>query len=487
VRLKDLITNISYRSVKGSSDIEITGLAYDSRKVEAGDLFFCIRGFAADGHTFAGNAEMAGAVALIVEEPIDNISLPQVIVEDCRIAMAQLASAYFDFPTAKLKLVGITGTNGKTTTAFMIDAILHTAGIKTGLLGTVEYRIGDETVPVDRTTPESLDMQMLFKKMVDTGVEAAVIEVSSHAIDLSRVAACDFDALVFTNLSQDHLDYHNTIGEYFDVKKKIFDATLQCKTTHIINIDDPYGRKLVRPDRSGQMRYSTKDEAELNAANIELFADGSFFTLNAPAGASEIRIQMPGSYNIYNALGAAGAALALGIDLPVIKGGLEGLTCVPGRFERIDCGQDFSVIVDYAHTPDSLEKVLTAARQLTQGRLITVFGCGGDRDRGKRPLMGKAAVTISDDVVITSDNPRSEAPMGIIEEIVEGVRELKTNNYTIEEDRKQAIERALQGARKGDFVVIAGKGHEQGQEIAGNKIPFDDAKIAREYLKGMVL
>lgn len=486
MRLYELLSGTNHHQVIGDANIDISGLSYDSRKVKEGDLFFCIRGFNADGHSYAKNAWEAGAKAIVVDKLQPNIAITQLVVDNTREAMSKISSAFFGHPTKRLKLVGITGTNGKTTTAFMAERILRAGGLKTGLLGTVEYRIGDELVPVDRTTPESLDLQLLFYKMVQAGVEAAVIEVSSHAIDLLRVHACDFDAVVFTNLSQDHLDYHKDMGSYFLVKKKLFDPAIFRGATQVINVDDLYGGQLVNAAQSGQLRYSTKDKVELYSTEMQLRANGSSFKLNTPVGAVDVSLRLPGFYNIYNAMAASGATIAVGASLGSVKSGLEGLENVPGRFETVECGQGFTVVVDYAHTPDSLEKILTAARELTKGRLICVFGCGGDRDKGKRPIMGKVAAEIGDLTIITSDNPRSEEPAIIIDEIVAGVKEVAGASLKIEEDRRAAIWLALKSAQPGDFVVIAGKGHEQGQEIAGNKIPFDDAQVARELLRELI-
>jgi len=481
--LKDLISDIEKHKIIGSNNEEVTGLAYDSRKVKSGDLFFCVKGFKVDGHDFAKKAEDKGAVAVVVEDIQDNIKIAQVVVDDVRKTMAQISSAYYGSPTKKLKLIGVTGTNGKTTTSFMIESILKAAGLKTGLLGTVEYRIGERRVQVNRTTPESLDLQSLFADMVDGGVEAAVIEVSSHAIDLLRVEACDFDVVVFTNLSQDHLDYHGTIDEYFGVKKRIFESTINCATAQIINIDDEYGRLLIREGISRQYRYSTKDRVEVYADNIELRPNSTDVQVSYPGGKIDVKLALPGMYNVSNALAAAGVAAALDINGEKIKEGLEALGSVPGRFERVDKGQEYTVVVDYAHTPDSLEKVLSAARQITEGRLITVFGCGGDRDKGKRPLMGRIAAKISDYTIVTSDNPRSEEPKSIIMEIIDGIREIENPQFEVEEDRELAIKKALERAKPGDFVVIAGKGHEAGQEIAGKKLPFDDVQVASKLIK----
>lgn len=487
MRLKDIIAEIEEIKFEGDPDIEISGLAYDSRRVKSGDLFFCIRGFKTDGHEYAGRAQEAGASAVMVEEVMPDLSITQVVVEDTRVGMPRAASAFYGHPTRKMRLVGVTGTNGKTTTTYMIDSIFKSSGYKTGLIGTIEYRIGDEVFAVERTTPESLDIQRLFASMVDAGVEAVSIEVSSHAIDLARVEACDFDVLVFTNLSREHLDYHGTMEEYFKVKRRMFERTSGRDVVHVINVDDQFGRRIIEETGSRHIRFSNKDKVEVYGTNIEAREDGSTFELHVPGAQTSVALRLPGMFNIHNALAAAGVAYSQGIGINVIKVGLEALAAVPGRFERIDCGQGFSVIVDYAHTPDSLEKALIAAREITTGRLITVFGCGGDRDRGKRPLMGRIGTQLSDYAILTSDNPRSEEPGKIIEEIAEGARALNGNGYHIIEDRRLAIKEAIACAGNGDTVIIAGKGHEGGQEIKGEKMTFDDRDVARgclEELKG---
>jgi UDP-N-acetylmuramoyl-L-alanyl-D-glutamate--2,6-diaminopimelate ligase len=442
------------------------------------------------GHIYAKAAIDQGAVALVVEKYLPDVDVSQIVVEDSRKSMAQIASAFYSHPTRKIKLIGITGTNGKTTTTYMVEKILRDAGHRTGLIGTIECRIGDEVLPQDRTTPESLDLQRLFARMVESGVTAVVMEVSSHAVDLMRVEACEFDVIAFTNLSQDHLDYHGTMDEYFEVKKRIFDDTSDSGVSHIINIDDEYGRKLVKPGRMNQLKYAVDEKADINADEIDLRNDGSDFVMRVSIDENNesmpISLKMPALYNVYNALTAAGVTLAVGAGLNSVKKGLEEIERVPGRFERIDCGQDFDVVVDYAHTPDSLEKVLKAARRLTVGRLITVFGCGGDRDKGKRPLMGAVAAEVGDYIVVTSDNPRSEDPERIIEDILEGMKGLEEESFEITIDRRKAIRNAVLKAGKGDFVVVAGKGHETGQEVAGEKMPFDDVLVVKEILKEIV-
>jgi UDP-N-acetylmuramoyl-L-alanyl-D-glutamate--2,6-diaminopimelate ligase len=486
MRLLEIIAGIEHVKTFGVTNIEVTGVAYDSRKVEKGNIFICITGFKTDGHSYAKAAVDQGAVALVVERHLPEVDVSQIVVDNSRKSMAQIASAFYSHPTRKIKLIGITGTNGKTTTTYMVEKILRDAGYKTGLIGTIECRIGDEVLPQDRTTPESLDLQRLFTRMVEAGVTAVVMEVSSHAVDLMRVEACEFDVIAFTNLSQDHLDYHGTMDEYFEVKKRIFDDTSDSGVSHIINIDDKYGRRLVKPGRMNQLKYAVNEKADINADEIDLRNDGSDFVMQVNNESMPISLKMPALYNVYNALAAAGVTLAVGVGLNSVKDGLEKIERVPGRFERIDCGQDFDVVVDYAHTPDSLEKVLKAARRLTDNRLITVFGCGGDRDRGKRPLMGAVAAEVGDYIVVTSDNPRSEDPERIIDDILDGMRGLEEESFEVTIDRRKAIRNAILKAKKGDFVVVAGKGHETGQEVAGKKMPFDDVLVVKEILKEIV-
>ena len=460
-----------------AGDIEITGLAYDNRLVQPGTLFFCVPGFTRDGHEFAPDAIARGAVALVVEHPL-NLGVPEIEVPSVRAAMAPAAAAFYGDPTASLATVGVTGTNGKTTTAFLVHALLEAAGRQTGLLGTVKSVIGGAERPVERTTPEAIDLQRTFREMLDSGDVACSMEVSSHALELHRADAIDFAAAIFTNLTQDHLDFHGTMEAYYAAKRRLFEPGRARGA--VINVDDPYGARLASelPDA---ITFAVEGDATWRAADVRTGLDGSRFSVHGPEGALELSSPLPGAFNVYNVLGALAAVRALGVPLDTAARAIETAGHVPGRFEPVDAGQAFAVVVDYSHTPDSLENVLRAARQITEGRVHVVFGCGGDRDRGKRPMMGEIARRLADRVIVTSDNPRSEDPEAIIEEILVGTG----GDVEHDADRRRAIGRAVAEAAPGDVVVIAGKGHEQGQEFeGGRKIPFDDVTVAREALEG---
>ena len=453
--------------------VEVSALAYDNRAVEPGTLFFCVPGFTRDGHDFAPDAVARGAVALVVERPL-GLGVPEVLVPSVRAAMAPAAAAFYGDPTRTLDVVGVTGTNGKTTTAFLVRALLEAAGRPTGLLGTVTSVIGGVEHEVARTTPEAIDLQRTFREMLEAGDRACAMEASSHALELGRTDAIRWAAAIFTNLTQDHLDFHPTMEEYFAAKRRLFDA---APGVAVVNVDDPYGARLAADLPDAITVGIDSPDAQLRATAIESGFAGSRFE----AGWLELRSPLPGRFNVLNVLGAVAAVRALGVDDETIVRALPQAGRVPGRFEPVDEGQPFAVLVDYAHTPDSLENVLRAARPLTEERLICVFGCGGDRDRGKRPLMGAIAKELADVVIVTSDNPRSEDPEAIIAEILEGAGQ-DVEHYV---DRREAIERAVDVARAGDVLVIAGKGHEQGQEFAeGRKVPFDDVTVAREALRG---
>jgi UDP-N-acetylmuramoyl-L-alanyl-D-glutamate--2,6-diaminopimelate ligase len=480
--------------LRGDASAQITGLAYDSRAVGDGTLFFCFPGERSDGHDFAAAAVEAGAAALVVERPLD-LGVPQARVEDARAAMAPIAAAFNGDPTSELGVVGITGTNGKTTTAFLVRHLLESAGHSCGLLGTVQQVVGGEVEEVVRTTPEAIDLQRTFDRMLESGDEYCAMEVSSHALVLHRADSIHFAAKVFTNLSQDHLDFHADMEDYFEAKKLLFSGeggapivTIEGGVS-VLNVDDPYGRRLAEELDCGPggdcVSYSAQGaEADLSASDVSFDASGSRFRCATPAGEIDIRTPLPGDFNVANALAALGVAHALGLDLRRAGEALATAEQVPGRFEAIDEGQPFAVVVDYAHTPDSMENVLRAARRVTTGRLISVFGAGGDRDRDKRPLMGRAGAQLSDLTVVTSDNPRSEDPASIIEQIGAGIDDDAPAEVVVEQDRRAAIALALGRARDGDMVVIAGKGHEQGQEFEnGRKIPFDDRDVAREELR----
>jgi UDP-N-acetylmuramoyl-L-alanyl-D-glutamate--2,6-diaminopimelate ligase len=466
--------------VPAVADVEVADLAYDSRAVRPGTLFFCVPGFKIDGHDFAPRAVERGAVALVVERPLA-LGVPEVVVPSARAAMAPAAAAFHGDPTARLDVVGVTGTNGKTTTAFLVRGLLQAAGRQTGLLGTVTSVIGGQERPVVRTTPEAIELQRDFAEMLAGGDVACAMEVSSHALALHRADAIHWAVAIFTNLTQDHLDFHPTMEDYFVAKRRLFEAG---PGTSVVNVDDAYGRRLA-DDLDDPVTFGIDSaDAALRATDVEIALTGSRFRV----GELELRTPLPGRFNVLNVLGAVAAARALGVADDVIAQALSSAGRVPGRFEPVDAGQPFAVLVDYAHTPDSLENVLRAARGLTQsqGRVIVVFGAGGDRDRGKRPLMGRAARALADRVVVTSDNPRSEDPEAIIAEILDGTGEGPEVEAIV--DRREAIARAVDLAGAGDVVVIAGKGHEQGQEFEhGRKVPFDDVTVAREALASEAL
>jgi UDP-N-acetylmuramoyl-L-alanyl-D-glutamate--2,6-diaminopimelate ligase len=461
--------------VVGDETVDVAALAYDSRKVGPGALFFCVPGEKVDGHEFGRAAVEAGAVGLVVERELD-LEVTQVVVRNARAAMAPLAARFWGDPTGELRVVGVTGTNGKTTTAFLVREILEGAGIQSGLLGTVRQVVGGVEEEVERTTPEAIELQATFRRMLEAGDSACAMEVSSHALELHRCDAIRFEVALFTNLTQDHLDFHGDMETYFASKRKLFEM---APATRIVNVDDPYGRHLAAEFEC--VTFSAAGaEADFSATDVSFDAAGARFCVDGVS----IETRLPGDFNVANALGAFAAARALGVDAETAAAGLARGERVPGRFEPLDEGQDFAVLVDYAHTPDSLENVLRAARRLTPGRVIAVFGAGGDRDRDKRPKMGRAAAAGSDLAVVTSDNPRSEDPDSIVAEILVGTEGAPVE---VEPDRRAAIALALSQAQPGDTVVIAGKGHEQGQEFeAGRRLPFDDREVARAELRKLV-
>ena len=462
----------------GAPAVAIAGLAYDNRRVQPHDLFFCVRGSSSDGHEFAEDAVRRGAGALVVDHPL-GLGVPEVVVDDVRAHMAQAAATFYGDPTSQLLLAGVTGTNGKSTTAHLLRAMLEADGRQTGLLGTVGSVIAGEPAQLERTTPEAIDLQRSFRAMLNGGDVACVMEVSSHALALGRVAASRFALGLFTNLTQDHLDFHVTMEDYFQAKRLLFTDVAAARA--VLNIDDPYGRRLAADVQVKAPRTFAIDRADADylASDVHTELSGSRFVIRGPEGSASVRSPLRGRFNVYNVLGAYAAARELGVAADAALAAIEHAGQVPGRFQTIDAGQDFAVIVDYAHTPDSLENVLRTARALCTGELHVVFGCGGDRDRGKRPLMGAIAARLADHVVVTSDNPRSESPEAIIAEILEGIDRPVSHDA----DRRAAISATIAAARSGDVVLIAGKGHEQGQEFAGGvKLPFDDAAVARQAL-----
>jgi UDP-N-acetylmuramoyl-L-alanyl-D-glutamate--2,6-diaminopimelate ligase len=455
--LERLVAAVDAVDVVGRAPVEIVDLAYDARHVVPGSAFFCVPGARADGHAFAADAVAAGAVAVVVERRVD-VAVPQVLVRDTRAAMAPAADEFFGRPTGELQVVGVTGTNGKTTTTFLLYAILAAARRRPGLVGTIEARVGGERRGVQRTTPEAIDLQRLFREMLDAGDRSAAIEASSHASALHRLDCVRFAALVFTNLSHEHLDFHADMEDYFQAKRRLF---VETTSPAAINVGDEYGRRLAA-ERPDALTFGFADDAEVG-----------------PEALAGVDLKLRGRFNVENALGALAAARLLGIDDDAIARGLESVRGVPGRFERIDEGQQFEVIVDYAHKPLALETLLGTARELATGRVICVFGCGGDRDREKRPQMGRIATELADVVIVTNDNPRSEDPQSIIDAIVSGA----VGEVEVEPDRARAIARAIELAQEGDVVLVAGKGAEQGQEFADRTLPFDDRDSAREALR----
>lgn len=471
-------------SDEGALGVAVGGLSYDSRTVERGDLFFCVPGIVADGHEFARAAVDAGVSALVVERSV-GLEVPEIVVRDTRVAMARMAAAFYGRPADELMLLGVTGTNGKTTTVWLLESILRAAGHTTGLIGTIETRIGDARQPGVRTTPDSLDLQRLFSHMRTAGVGAVAMEVTSHALVLHRVEGVRYRAAAFTNLSQDHLDFHSDMDDYFAAKRELF--VTERAEAGAVNVDDKYGRRLKTEATVNILGFGLSLDADVRAEKVRSGPWGQEFTALTPAGDVAIKTPLVGTFNLSNCLAACATALQAGIDGAAISKGLADVAAVPGRFEAVDMGQPFAVVVDYAHTPDSLDNVLTEARRMVSsnaGRVICTFGCGGDRDKGKRPLMGSVAARLADVVIVTSDNPRSEDPMAIIGQILEGVdAERAAGADDVIEDRRAAIHRAVALAAANDVVVIAGKGHETGQQLADRTVPFDDRGAAREALR----
>ena len=475
---------------RGNVSRSVRAITDDSRAVTDGSLFVAVKGERVDGHGFVEQAIKAGAVAVIAQAPVASGALPLMLVADSRKALGLLGSRFYGDPSACLKMIGVTGTNGKTTTTYLCKALLEGIGRRVGLIGTVGYQIGQETLPAPHTTPGALDLQALLAKMVEGGLTAAVMEVSSHALALDRISGCEYDTAVFTNLTQDHLDFHHTMDEYFEAKLRLFTGLAggqKTGTRAIVNLDDPRGATIRAACPVPVWGYALKNQADLKAERVCLSLAGTTFTAATPAGSFTVESRLVGEHNVYNLLGAIGVALHEGATTDQIREATAHITNVPGRFERVSSGQDFTVVVDYAHTEDALLRLLTAAQALKTDRIITVFGCGGDRDRGKRPKMGRAAVECSDVVILTSDNPRTEDPMAILQEVEIGVRDaLARRNhvqYRLVPDRREAIGAAIREARRGDMVLIAGKGHEDYQIIGTKKFHFDDREVAREAIQ----
>lgn len=489
MRFIELTKSITGSRVVNANDTDVVGIAYDSRKVAPGYVFVAMQGGSFDGHQFIKSALDAGACAIVAEREVPeaiNRGVPYIVVPNGRVAMGEIAAPFYDYPARKTKLVGVTGTSGKTTVTHLIQSIFQSAGMKAGLIGTLGAKIDDKFIETEHTTPESLDIQRILAQMVDMGVEVVAMEVSSHGLYQGRTIGCEFDCGVFTNIARDHLDFHITEEAYLDAKTILFRdlPKLSKKKFHaVINADDSKADKVISASNGSVLTFGMNNGADLKASDAVVTEKSVSFTMSSNGANVPVKMQIGGAFNVYNALSAAAVGLALGLDIETVRKGLVAASSVPGRFQSIECGQDFGVLVDYAHTPDELENVLQTAKTLTDKRLIAVFGCGGNRDRGKRPIMGQISVDLADLVVITSDNPRKEDPETIIRDILEGIPGNKRSIVTVEPDRAKAISRAIDMAQSGDLVVIAGKGHEDYQIFADRTIHFDDREVATQALK----
>lgn len=502
MRLRALLGTMDVIEISGELEQDMTAVTDDSRVVQKGNLFVAIRGERSDGHSFIGTAIDRGAAGIVLEQPLstylDRISggknVSWVRVKNSRVALGKLAGRFYHEPAKSLRMIGVTGTNGKTTVTHLVQALVEAHGGRCGVIGTVGYLLGEERYAASHTTPGPVVLQDMLAKMVAARFDAAVLEVSSHALAMDRVEGCEFDVVVFTNLTQDHLDFHGTMEQYFEAKRRLFTDYVQrgMKTAPkhaIVNIDDPWGRRLVADCAIPVWTYAIHESADIRATDVKLSLNGTQFAATTPMGSVNISSSLVGEHNVYNLLAAIGAGLAHGFMLEHIQQGLQNAKAAPGRFERIEEGQSFAVIVDYAHTEDALARLLSAAQKLRTGRIITVFGCGGDRDPGKRPKMGQVAAELSDCVYVTSDNPRSEDPARIIQDIECGIHAVPSHKRATCEiipDRATAIRAALQGARPGDMVLIAGKGHEDYQIIGSRRLHFDDREEARKVLRQLV-
>ena len=487
--LEELALLVDGTKIVGDGGAQITGIEHDSRKITAGNLFVCFEGAHFDGHNFINQAVNNGAVAILTArenfQPPAGISA--LIVRDMLKALAVIVPYACDYPAKKMRVIGVTGTNGKTTTTYMIREILTRAGYKVGLIGTIQMMIGDEILPAHNTTPNVIDLQKIFTEMLSRGVQYVVMEVSSHALAENRISGIEFDAAVFTNLTQDHLDFHKTMENYRAAKAKLFDIVSRTGSkpnkSAVVNVDDEAGAVMLEHARCKKITYSVKNNSDLRAENVDVRADGTSFQL----GGKTLNLHVTGIFNVYNVLAAIGAAEAENIPAETIQTALENFRSVPGRFERIYADIPFAVIVDYAHTPDGVENVLKTARQIARNKIITVFGCGGDRDNTKRPIMGRLAAELSDVVIATSDNPRTENPEKILREIEAGIREkIGAKKFETISDRRTAIFRAIELAQAGDVVMILGKGHENYQILNSGTIHFDDREVATEAIGGLI-
>ncbi len=475
MKLSELLKNVQI--IGGDTAPEVRGIAYDSRAVQPGDVFVCIKGFATDGHAYVQKAVENGAAAIVAQDAVE-VSVPVVYVADSRLALAQMSKIYYDCPDEKMKIIGVTGTNGKTTVTYLVKHILEQNGAKVGLIGTNQNMIGDVVLETERTTPESKELYAMFADMADAGCSHVVMEVSSHALELSRVGGIHFAVGVFTNLTQDHLDFHGDMEHYFLAKTKLFSM---CEKS-VVNTDDAYGKRIAA-SAPALLRYSVDSASELQASEIEISAKGVLYDVTLGGETTSVHIAIPGKFSVYNSLAALGCALQLDIDIDTAVRALLTAKGVKGRAEVVCTDTDYTVLIDYAHTPDGLENILSTVNEYKQARVITVFGCGGDRDRTKRPLMGEMAAKLSDFVVVTSDNPRTEDPEAILDDIMPGV--LKTDcPYVRIANRREAIAYALEHARTDDIIVLAGKGHETYQILNTGKIHFDEREVVCELLAG---
>ncbi|MFD1067231.1 UDP-N-acetylmuramoyl-L-alanyl-D-glutamate--2,6-diaminopimelate ligase [Oceanobacillus locisalsi] len=489
MKLDKLLNEIGFYQTTGSiQDVEIVNVEMDSRKVKPGSLFVCIDGYTVDGHDFLQQAMDKGAAAAVISKEVSvSGDFPLIRVKDTGRALAMLSAAYYDYPTTKFPLIGVTGTNGKTTTTYLLDTIFEQQGKKSGVIGSIQVKIGEETFPVINTTPDVLELNRIFHQMQEKEAEQVIMEVSSHALDMGRVFGCDYDIGIFTNLSQDHLDYHKDMDDYLRAKSLLFsglgnDYQQGKKKYAVINEDDDASDLLKRSTAQQVITYSCKQDADMMAKNIMLSPGGVAFKLVTPIGTTDIKTNLIGMFNVYNMLAASAAAIASGVGLDVIKEALESVKGVDGRFEPINEGQDYSVIVDFAHTPDSLENVLQTSREFAERKVYVVVGCGGDRDRTKRPLMANVAVKYADHVLFTSDNPRTEDPVQILEDMTGHLTEEEAT-FEVISDRAEAIKYAVEQAQKDDIILIAGKGHETYQIVGQTKYDFDDRQIARDAIK----
>ena len=489
--LKDILSTLDVQQVQGNQNVSIQDITADSRAVKPNSLFIALDGATVDGHNYIDKAVAAGAVAVIVSKPVtvpDDVCA--ITVSDTRQAMMVCVPYFFDYPANRMRMVGVTGTNGKTTTTHMIRHILKAQGHKVGVIGTVHIMIGDTSYPIHNTTPDVVDLQHILHQMVQENVEYCVMEVSSHALALGRVSGVEFDTAVFTNLTQDHLDFHKTFENYLAAKCKLFEqvsAPNQVKDNKgaVINIDDSYGHRVMEKTTAPTITYSTLGKGTLNASDVHMSTKNSQYTVNYKGESYPVSMNTTGLFNVYNTLAAIGACLQEGISMEAIDMALKTFSSVPGRFELIEEGQDFAVVVDYAHTPDGLQNILETAKAIKENRIIIVFGCGGDRDATKRPIMGRIAAEYGDKIYVTSDNPRTEDPVQIVKDVEVGVKEALRDgtSYEVIVDRREAINHAIHDAKAGDIVIIAGKGHENYQILKNETIHFDDREEARKALK----